>query len=243
MKKTMNLLLALVIYFGITIVNEQLFIRHLILPLFTNGYIREHFWIRQYIHHFGQMFLALVVMIFILRGNIKDYGLNLKNWRLSRKYILWFFLVYGVITVLNFLPNFLAGQPESLGFSPTTFNIFGWFSFEILMSGTSEEIFFRGLLQTFLGKAWKGSIRIIKLKVPTAAIITALIFAFAHIEINFTPFAINYNILQVIVAFVLGIFYGIAYDRTKSLLAPIVSHNYANFIMYLVGYLTIILFS
>ena len=75
------------------------------------------------------------------------------------------------------------------------------------MSGTSEEIFFRGLLQTFLSKAWKGSIRIIKLEIPTAVIFAALIFTFAHVEVNFAPFAISYNIFQVVLAFVLGIFF------------------------------------
>ncbi len=243
MKKIAYLLLALLIYFGITIINEQLFLRHLILPLFPPGYIKEHFWIRQYIHHLGQMVLALLVIIVILRGKLKDYGLNLNNRRLSQKYMLWFFLVYGVIVVLNFLPNFLAGRPEAFGFSHTAFNLWGWISFEVLMSGTSEEIFFRGLLQTFLSKAWKGSIRIIKLEIPTAVIFAALIFTFAHVEVNFAPFAISYNIFQVVLAFVFGIFFGMAYDRTKSLLAPIITHNYANFIMYFIGYLTIFLFS
>ena len=145
--------------------------------------------------------------------------------------------------MLTFLPNFLKGEPESVGFSLTTFNILGWFSFSALMSGTSEEIFFRGLLQTFLNKAWKGSVKIIKLDIPTAGIIAALIYTFAHMEFNFSPFTVNYNFPQLIVAFILGIFFSIAYDRTKSLIAPIVAHNYANSIMYFVGYLTIILFS
>lgn len=243
MRKIAGLLIALIIYFAISIVNEQLLIKHLILPLFPPGYIKEHFWIRQHIHHLGQMFLAIIVIVFVLRGRLKDYGLNLQNRSLSKRYILWFFLVYGVITVLNFLPNFLAGRPEPAGFSLTAFNIFGWFSFAALMSGTSEEIFFRGLLQTFLYRTWKDSIAIMKINVPTAGIMAALIYAFAHVEINFSPFTMNYNILQVIAAVVLGIFFGMAYDRTKSLLAPIVTHNYANFIMYFVGYLTVIFFS
>ncbi|KAB2878872.1 CPBP family intramembrane metalloprotease [bacterium] len=243
MRKALNLFLALVLYFSITIINVQLFLNPLVIPLFPSGYIREHFWIRDYIHHFVQMFLALVVIVFILKGRFKDYGLNLQNWDLSKKYILWFFLVYGVFTALNFLPNFLNGEPEPVNFSLTTFNILGWFSFTALMSGTSEEIFFRGLLQTFLNKAWKGSVKIAQLNIPTAGIIAALIFTFAHMEFNFDPFAVSYNIPQLIVAFILGIFYSVAYDRSKSLIAPIVAHNYANFIMYFIGYLTIILFS
>ena len=243
MKKSTCLFLALVLYFGITFINEFIFLKGLILPLFPDGYIKEHFWIRQHIHHFGQMLLALLVIILVLREQIKDYGLILKNRRLSLKYALWFFLAYGIITILNFLPNFLSSKPESFGFSPTAFNILGWLSFELLMSGASEEIFFRGLLQTYLCKAWKGSVKIIRINVPTAGIIAALIFTFAHIEINFNPFAINYNLLQVVMAFILGIFYSIAYDRTRSLLAPILTHNFANFIMYFVGYLTFMLFS
>ena len=243
MKRIANLLLAIVMFFSITIINEQLLINRFVLPLFPDGYIREHFWIRMHIHHLNQMLLAVLSVAIILKGKLKDYGLNLLNWNLSKKYILWFFLIYGGFTVINLLPNFLEGQPESPGFSLTTYNIIGWFSFQALMSGTSEEIFFRGLLQTFLNKAWEGSVKIIKISTPKAGIIAAIIFTFAHMEINFTPFIVNYNIPQLVVAFILGIFYSIAYDRTKSLIAPIITHNYANLIMYFVGYLTIVMFS
>ena len=243
MKKAVNVFWALAMFFCITIINEQLFIRQSVLPQFPVGYIREHFWIRMYIHHLGQMLLAAATIVLILKGRLKDYGLNSANSSLSLKYIRWFFLVYGGITVLNFLPNFLAKRPESVGFSPTPFNVLGWFTFQGLMSGTSEEIFFRGLLQTFLGRAWKNSIRILKLEIPAAGIIAAFIYTFAHVEINFKPFALNYNVAQILAAFFLGIFFSIAYDKTKSLLAPIIMHNYANFIMYLFGYVTIILFS
>ncbi|MEW6052067.1 MAG: CPBP family intramembrane glutamic endopeptidase [Candidatus Zixiibacteriota bacterium] len=119
----------------------------------------------------------------------------------------------------------------------------GWASFGGLMSGTSEEIFFRGLLQTFLARAWKSSIRISKLKVPTAGLIAALIFAYAHMEINFTPFSVDFSTLQVTLAFILGVFYSIAYERTRSLIAPVVSHNFANLVQYLIAGLTLALYS
>jgi membrane protease YdiL (CAAX protease family) len=79
--------------------------------------------------------------------------------------------------------------------------------------------------------------------VPTAGLITALIFAFAHMEINFTPFSVDFSTPQIALAFILGIFYSIAYERTRSLIAPVVSHNVANLIQYLFACLTLALYS
>ncbi|HWR83279.1 MAG TPA: CPBP family intramembrane glutamic endopeptidase [Candidatus Deferrimicrobium sp.] len=242
-KKTTSLLIVIALYLAITITNEFLLLKGLALPLFSKGYILEHFWIRNYIHHFGQMILSLLVIALLLKGHLKDYGLNVMNWSISRKYILWFFLIYGAITLLNFLPNFLQRRPESVGFSLTSSNILGWLSFQGLMSGTSEEIFFRGLLQTLLSKAWTGSVKIWKSLVPSAGLIAAVIFTFAHMEFAFDPFAVNYSVSQLVVAFILGILYSVAYDRTKSLIAPILMHNYANLIMYCLGGLTVLLFA
>jgi uncharacterized protein len=74
----------------------------------------------------------------------------------------------------------------------------------------SEEIFFRGFLQPRLG-LWG----------------QAVLFALAHLS--------YVNVLQVVVTFVLGLAFGVLYQRTRSLWAPIAAHFLFNFLMLVAG--------
>jgi membrane protease YdiL (CAAX protease family) len=188
------------------------------------------------------MALALLAMTLLLKRPLRSFGLNRASWPRSRMYMVWFGSVWSVLTLLNYLPNLLQARPEPLGFAPRVFDIVGWLAFKGFLSGTSEEIFFRGLLQTMLVAGWPAIPRLVRGRISLAAIIVALIFAFAHIEFYFSPFTIEYNPTNVVAALVLGVFYGVAYDRTGSLLAPIVAHNYANLAMSLGAWGTVLLF-
>ena len=72
----------------------------------------------------------------------------------------------------------------------------------------SEEVFFRGFLQPRVG-LWG----------------QALLFGLAHLS--------YVNLLQVVVTFALGLLFGIIYQRTRSLWAPIAAHFLFNLLMLL----------
>lgn len=72
----------------------------------------------------------------------------------------------------------------------------------------SEEVFFRGFLQPRLGLLGQ-----------------AVLFALAHLS--------YVNVLQVVVTFALGLLFGILYQRTRSLWAPIAAHFTFNLLMLL----------
>jgi len=101
----------------------------------------------------------------------------------------------------------------------------------ILLPGPSEEALFRGFAVVVLFQSWKGHVRIGRLTVSTAGIIAALLFMCAHISYSIYPFHIySMNTMQLGMAFALGIYYAVTFEKTGSLLCPILSHSASDLI-------------
>lgn len=105
----------------------------------------------------------------------------------------------------------------------------GQLSFQLLLSGPSEELIFRAFAITMLGIVIKN--RVFNGKASAANIIAAVIFGLAHIRFSFAPFAVVYNPLQVVMAIVLGLFYGDCYEKSQSIYYPMMMHSISNIIM------------
>ena len=91
--------------------------------------------------------------------------------------------------------------------------------------------------------AWKGVVKLGKVRIPLAGIIAALIFVMAHIGLDLFPLQILYfNTGQLIFAFIFGIFYSILFYETKSILAPIITHNIVDGIGTLIDYVLTLIF-
>ena len=180
------------------------------------------------VHHTVQMLLALLVMILpFWKKGLSEWGFNNISKKENKEIILKFtlgFLVFFTLGKTFYL--WLSGWPKALDFDPNRFNVWSRILFRLVMPGLSEEILFRGLVIGILMISIKSFIKIGKIEIPTAGIIAAVIFAIAHVGINFMPFQIvYYNVGQLIAAFVFGVFYSIIFVKTKSLLAPIIIHN------------------
>ncbi|GGF28672.1 hypothetical protein GCM10010954_29680 [Halobacillus andaensis] len=217
----------LVIYYGIKFiaVNAALYD---FLPI--NGKEIDMDWIRKMEHHFIQLLLAILLIVIFSRGKIQKWGFNFYNFKLSIKILKKFIFYYVVYFILiSLMIQFFFYPDPSLNYSLTPINALGHLSFMWLVSGTSEEILFRGLIQTFLAVYLTNVYKIRGIELPLAGVVAALIFTLAHFHFSLFPFeVIHYNIPQLIMAFVLGIFYSITFHYTRSLLAPIIAHNLSN---------------
>jgi membrane protease YdiL (CAAX protease family) len=99
--------------------------------------------------------------------------------------------------------------------------------------GVSEETLFRGLIMGLLARVFGGTVRLglgrAAIRVSVAGILAAAIFAFAHTiaysRLFFLPFSFEPDWLQVVEAFIFGIYYAALREKTGSLLGAIVSHN------------------
>jgi membrane protease YdiL (CAAX protease family) len=179
-----------------------------------------------YIHHSVQLLLALITIFLIsisLKNKVYSWGFNFNNWQWSLKIASVFAIVWFVISlILNLIFKF----PSQINYELTPHNIVSDLFFDFVLTGLSEEILFRGLIMGILLHTWKGNLNIGNFQVSTAGIITALLFALAHIGIDYESFTIsNISPMQLIFAVGLGLFYAIMRDKTKSLLGPLIAHG------------------
>lgn len=186
-------------------------------------------WIVEYYEHFFLLVYALAAIRIVGNHRPADYGLHLP---LGKSYIgaaVAWGLIFGVVMLLvDYWPNILAHKPPSDKPYPlTAINIAGWLSFEGLFVGPSEEPLFRGLLVTYLAQAMPGRVSWRGYTMNGAGVVVAVLFALAHI-FNFLTEPFLSALGQQFYAIAIGIFYAYWFEKSRSLLAPIVGHNISN---------------
>jgi hypothetical protein len=196
-----------------------------------------------YVQHFWQTALALVAILVIRRFVPFDAGLR---WPKEKTYIgpavLWG-VAFGVLmTVVDYAPNLIAHHPMDLGFPLTRGNVIGWTLFEGVYVGPTEEILFRSLLVGFLLAVFPAKLTVGRYSMGWAGIIVAAIFALAHISSFFTrpSFAAAG---QQVYAFALGVLYAYWFEKSRSVVAPIIGHNVGDVVEYLICFALITLWS
>ncbi len=181
-----------------------------------------------FLHHTLQ---ALIIMLIILlpfwSKSLSDWGINTKNWKLTLRILTKFTIGWIVFTTIyNLITSWLSGWPHLLNFYLTPKNIIIYLLFEATIVGISEELLFRGLIYGVLHKHFNKQVKLIGFSISQAGIISALLFGFAHIGIQYFPFSITYfNTMQLVIAVGLGLFYAALLEKTDSLIGPILAHN------------------
>jgi uncharacterized protein len=185
----------------------------------------ERRWLALLANHMLMLVTAIALIAWFSRGNFSEYGLL---WPKRKRYVssaIWWGAAFGLLmTVVDYLPQILRHIPPPDTPALTTRSIGAWLFFEGIFVGPTEEIPFRGLLQTFLMQRTSGLIRFWKYEMHVAGVILALLFALAHLSSFWTE---NFWIAlgQQIYAFALGILYAYWREKSGSLLAPIIGHN------------------
>lgn len=98
----------------------------------------------------------------------------------------------------------------------------------MFLSGPSEEILFRALPITLFIMLFGRSVKL-KLGISLEVVLAALLFAFAHMDSPRIDFQIYY-------AFVLGIAYGVAYQKSGSIFYPMLMHSITNVLAVGIGH-------
>ncbi len=191
------------------------------------------------IQHVIQLIITLLIMKFYFKSRLRDWGFNLENRKNAYKIIVSCTVIFIVIKAAHSLIIVASGgDAGNFTYMSSVKNAFGYYGFEAFLSGTCEEPLFRAFIILVVAQSWKGSFRIGKLDITSAGIISAVLFTIAHINYTIFPFRIiSLNPLQLLTAFCLGFVYAVVFQKTKSLLLPIVLHNLSNVIVITVPYL------
>ncbi len=199
------------------------------------------------LHHILQGLFALLAILLlsrIFRTSLKDFGFNLNEWRYAVRQVLqfsflWFFL-QGCIGVLMMV---FGDTSAAFQFPMTAWNFGGYFTFQILISGTSEEVLFRALVMPPLLIYGKRARLPEKPSALLAGGIATLIFMLAHINITFDPLRVtDFNMLQQLTVFTFGAFYAFLFIKTRSLLGSILAHNLLNAVIVTIGLFLFLVF-
>lgn len=181
------------------------------------------------VHHIVQALIFILIIIAINFFKPMDYGFHWGNKKVGWRYLAIFTLIFGTGSLVNHLIAIYFNTFQPFSYPLTAGNILGQLSFQLFLSGPSEELIFRAFAITMLALVIKS--RIIKGKVSTANLIAAIIFGMAHISFSLVPFDVTFSTYQVILSIVLGIFYGDCYEKTGSVYYPMIMHSVSNVIM------------
>lgn len=179
-----------------------------------------------YVHHLVQAFVFILLIVAIRRFRNLDFGLGMGDVTVGVKCVLRFALLFSLYLVVTLVPAVLMGLLPVFAYPLTPRNVLGYLSFQLLMSGPSEELIFRAFAITMLGTVVKG--RFLSGKVSLANFLAALIFGLAHVSFSLAPFSVSFSIPQVVLSVVLGLFYGDCYEKSGSVLYPMIMHSFGN---------------
>jgi len=188
-------------------------------------------------NHAVMLLISVALIAWFSRGKFSEYGLQ---WPKHSNYVrsaLWWGAAFGLLmTFVDYFPQILRHIPPPDNLALTPRSIGAWVFFEWIFVGPTEEIPFRGLLQTFLMQRTSGRIRFWKYEMHVAGVILALLFALAHLA-SFWQENLWIALGQQIYAFALGILYAYWREKSGSLLAPIIGHNVSDGVEYVLMFL------
>jgi len=194
------------------------------------------------VHHIVQMLLALIAIVILTKVLKLDFGFGFGDRKTGVEFVVNFTVAALVFALIWHLGAQLLGNVGMPNYPLNFNNIAGQLGFQLLLSGQSEEILFRALPITLLVCSFRESkvvcsfqenrvLRNEKLNISLENIIAALLFTLAHVNWSLNPFSVSASWVQLMLSISLGLWYGVAYQKSKSVIYPIAMHSIWNAVM------------
>ena len=233
--------IMLVVFIGLQILNQILIYSGNILFSILNYQYHQELLIVGIFQQTLQIITAISFAKILLQKSMPDVGLNLWNLRKSVKYfaifsasILLIYFIYITIARLYFPQLWLDMRFAAI---PSKQEIFTKLFFQSIFPGLGEELLFRGFLVSLFITKLNPDLTKFSNKL-FISILSAFFFAIAHIYFDLISFQITHiDVTQLLLALFSGTCYSFMFIKTKSLVGPILSHNFANVASTVVGLL------
>lgn len=153
--------------------------------------------------------IGIIIITLLINHFYTKENFHFENWNIFlRSLMVDFFISYYIIAiVLNY------NQMHHVGF----------YLVLAALIGIAEEITFRGMILGSLIHNWKG-----KKPILSSVLLSSLIFGLTH-AINAFSQPLPNTIVQIVVAFSLGVILAFMYLRTNNLITPILFHMLVDF--------------
>ncbi len=189
-----------------------------------------------------QALTGILLFRWLFKQGTQELGINTWQQKRSLNFFLRFALFWLAIVALYVAATyfFFPGEWQAMRAIelPPTNTIVTTLLFQSFFPGMGEEILFRGfiisVLAAFVFTHWQQN----SASKWGIVVVSSGYFAIAHIYFTLSPWQLTHiDPVQIAMALGCGAFYAVVYLKTKSLLAPFLSHNFANVTSTLVGYL------
>ncbi|HTR80897.1 MAG TPA: CPBP family intramembrane glutamic endopeptidase [Bacteroidota bacterium] len=190
-------------------------------------------------HHVWQFAIGMFAITVLSRGHLWSYGINSSTIRLSMAILVRFYGVALVIIVaLVGIPLFETGNLPVYLKHLSRADMVGWIVFQWMVAAVADEILFHGLFQTLLAKYWPEKIVFRSFEIPIVVLFTTAAFAAGRTNVP----VYGGDVLEYAFALAIGLYGGLVYYRTRSLLTPMLSQAFFYGLPFVVrfAYLTLV---
>lgn len=192
------------------------------------------------LHHVMMLVIAVAIIIALNKLLKIDFGFKIGDSQKGIRYFTLFTAVFITIAVIYHIFMYISHQPLTYDFPLNIGNVLGTLGFQLLLSGPAEEILFRALPVTVLSYTIGKSVEL-KWDITLEVLLASILFVLAHIKWSLYPFSVDLNVSQLLYAFAMGTVQGMVYQKTRSIIYPILMHSVSNVLMVGVGYLFAVL--
>lgn len=198
----------------------------------------DYSWLVADLVHAPQFLVPFVIIYWITRGSLGEYGFNLRQNPPVFTHKRMFFLgaLFGLLMSLRYISPILRNVPVDIPQPVTLVSFLGNMTFQWIVVGLSEETMFRGLIQTYLMINLSGYVRILSHDLHVGTVIGAVIWGLFHF-INILVMPLGPVVFTVVLTTMAGLLMGYAYQETGSLMTTIIVHNTMFGVPLTIGYL------
>lgn len=180
------------------------------------------------VHHVVQTLVVLLVLFVIAKIGKINFRLGTGDKEAGMKYLKRFMLFFTIYVVVAFAITIAADAFQPFQYPMTARNVLGYLGFQLFLTGPSEEIIFRAFAMTMFVVIANN--KRLHERLSYANLFAIIVFAMAHMAFSFNPFRVSYFLPQVVLAIVLGYFYGDCYEKSRSVVYPMLMHSFSNVI-------------
>jgi membrane protease YdiL (CAAX protease family) len=200
----------------------------------------DNVFVWQSVHHLIMLLIGLAAIVALSRLLKDNFGFQRGDRQKGMRYLIIFTAALTMISLIYHILMYTRGQPLTYDFALNQRNVLGSLGFQLLLSGTAEEILYRALPVTVLIHILGKSVKL-KGSITLELVLASLLFSIAHIKWSTSPFTMDPDISQLFYAFAIGTVQGMAYQESRSILYPILMHSISNVLMVGTGYLFAVL--
>ena len=191
-------------------------------------------------HHVWQFGIAMTAITILSRGHLWSYGINSSDIRFSMAVLLKFYPVALIVMLgLVVTPLLMSGTLPEYFRRMGRVDMVVWMLFQWMATAIADEILFHGLFQTLLLKYWPEKFMVRSFEFPVVILFTSVAFAFGRTNVP----VYGGHFVEYILALLMGLYGGMVYYRTRSLLTPMLSQAFFYGLPFVIRFAYVTLFA